>query len=80
MEHVRVTAPDLQRRAQLDKARKRMLLCAGLFGVLYVVLAAKLTLATIIHPILPTQAVLDAMQPTLDVTPPAPGRASITDR
>ncbi|MDR3520230.1 MAG: penicillin-binding protein 2 [Acidocella sp.] len=80
MEHVRVTAPDLQRRAQLDKARKRMLLCAGLFGVLYMVLAAKLTLATIIHPILPTQAVLDAMQPTLDVTPPPPDRATITDR
>ncbi|HQU03209.1 MAG: peptidoglycan glycosyltransferase [Acidocella sp. 20-57-95] len=80
MEHVRVTTPDLQHRARLDKARKRMLVSAGLFSLLYVVLALRLTYATIIHPILPTQAVLAAMQPQLDMTPPPPGRASITDR
>jgi cell division protein FtsI (penicillin-binding protein 3) len=80
MEHVRVTAPDLKRRAVIEKARKRMVICACLFGVLFIVLAGRLTFATIIRPVLPTQAVLNAMQPVLDVTPPPPGRADITDR
>jgi cell division protein FtsI (penicillin-binding protein 3) len=80
MEHVRVTSPDLLRRAAIERARKRMVICAGLFVVLFIVLAGKLTVATVIRPILPTQAVLDAMQPMLDVTPPPPGRADITDR
>lgn len=80
MEHVRVTSPDLLRRSVIEKARKRMVICASLFGLLFVVLALRLTFATIIRPILPTQAVLNAMQPMLDVTPPPPGRADITDR
>lgn len=80
MEHVRVTSPDLARRAQMEKARRRVLYGAAAFTVLYGVLALRLTYATIWHPILPTQAVLNAMQPVLDVTPPAPGRANITDR
>ncbi len=80
MEHVRVTAPDLQRRAQMDKARRRMVIGAFLFGGLYIVLAGRLTYATVIHPILPTQAVLQAMQPQLDETPPPPARADIIDR
>ncbi len=80
MEHVRVTSPDLARRARMDKARQRMLISAFAFTVLYLVLALRLTYATVIHPVLPTQAVLNAMQPALNVTPPAPGRADITDR
>jgi cell division protein FtsI (penicillin-binding protein 3) len=80
MEHVRVTSPDLVRRAQMEKARQRMLVGAGMFGLLYAVLALRLTYATVIRPILPSQAVLAAMQPALDVTPPPPGRANITDR
>ncbi len=80
MEHVRVTSPDLLRRAVLEQARKRMVICACVFGVLFTVLAGRLTFATIIRPILPSQAQLDAMQPMLDVTPPPPGRADITDR
>jgi cell division protein FtsI (penicillin-binding protein 3) len=80
MEHVRVTSPDLARRARMEVARKRMVMGAGVFGLLYAVLALRLTYATVIHPLLPTQAVLNAMQPMLDVTPPAPGRADITDR
>ncbi len=80
MEHVRVTAPDLQRRAQMEKARQRMVVSACLFGGLYVVLALRLAYATVIHPVLPTAAVLAAMQPVLDETPPPPGRADITDR
>jgi cell division protein FtsI (penicillin-binding protein 3) len=80
VEHVRVTAPDLVQRAALDKARGRMLIAAMLFAGLYGVLALRLTYATIIHPVLPAPAVLAALQPVLDVTPPPPGRADITDR
>ncbi len=80
MEHVRVTAPDLQRRAQMDKARSRMVIGAFLFGGLYIVLAGRLTYATVLHPIRPTEAVLQAMQPQLDETPPPPARADIIDR
>jgi cell division protein FtsI (penicillin-binding protein 3) len=80
MEQVRVTSPDLRRRAQLDKARRRMVVSAGVFGLLYGCLALRLTYATVIHPVLPTAAVLAAMQPALDETPPPPGRADITDR
>ncbi len=80
MEHVRVTGPDLQRRAQMEKARRRMVIGAFLFGGLYLVLAGRLTYATVIHPVRPTQAVLDALNPTLDETPPPPARADITDR
>jgi hypothetical protein len=41
-----------------------------MFGGLYGILALRLTYATIIHPILPTAAVLAAMQPELNVMPP----------
>ncbi len=80
VEHVRVTSPELDQRAALEKARGRMLMGALLFVGLYAVLLLRLTYATILHPILPTQAQLAAMQPQLDVTPPPPGRAEITDR
>ncbi len=80
MEHVRVTSPDLDQRAALEKARGRMLLAALAMMGLFAVLACRLTYATILHPILPAAAVLQAMQPALDVTPPPPGRAEITDR
>jgi cell division protein FtsI (penicillin-binding protein 3) len=80
MEQVRVTSPDLVQRATVDKARGRMLIAALLFAGLYSILVLRLTYATIIHPILPTPAVLAAMQPQLDETPPPPGRADITDR
>jgi cell division protein FtsI (penicillin-binding protein 3) len=80
MEHVRVTNLDLDRRGRMEVARKRLVTGALLFAGLYVILALRLTYATIIHPVLPTAAVLAAMQPTLDVTPPPPGRADITDR
>ena len=80
MEHVRVTGTDLERRSWMETAHQRMVIGAGLFAALYAVLALRLTYATIIHPVLPTQAVLNAMQPMLDVTPPPPDRANITDR
>ncbi len=80
MEQVRVTSPDLVQRATLDKARGRMLITALMFAGLYGVLVLRLAYATVIHPILPTPAVLAAMQPQLNVSPPPPGRADITDR
>ena len=66
MEQVRVTSPDLVQRAAVEKARGRMLIAALLFAGCMVVLVLRLTYATIIHPILPTPAVLAAMQPELD--------------
>ncbi|MDE8346384.1 MAG: penicillin-binding protein 2 [Acidocella sp.] len=80
MEHVRVTTPELDQRATIEKARVRLLVGAGLFTCLFAVLALRLTYATILHPILPAPAQIAAMQPVLDVTPPPPGRADITDR
>jgi cell division protein FtsI (penicillin-binding protein 3) len=80
MEHVRVTSPDLDQRARLERARGRLLIVALLFMGVYAVLALKLTDATIIHRIMPAQAVLAAMQPQLNVTLPPPARADITDR
>ncbi len=79
-EHVRITAPDLAQRAAVEGSRSRLLFAALAFLLLYGVLALRLTWATILHPILPPPAVLAAMKPVLDVTPPAPSRADITDR
>jgi cell division protein FtsI (penicillin-binding protein 3) len=80
MEHVRITSPELDQRAAVEKARGRLLLVALALTGLFSLLALRLTDVTILHPILPSQAQLAAMQPVLDVTPPPPGRADITDR
>ncbi len=80
MENVRVTGSDLDQRRVLDKARGRMVIAALLFLGLYGVLAAKLTWSTVVHPLLPSAAQIAAMQPQLDMTPPPPSRADITDR
>ena len=80
MEHVRVTAPDLGQRRVLDQARGRMVIAALLFLGLYGVLAAKLAWSTVVRPLLPSAAQIAAMQPQLDMTPPPPSRADITDR
>lgn len=80
MEHVRVTSPELDQRRALDKARKRILVAACLFVGLYFVLGLKLTWSTMVDPKLPSAAQIAAMQPTLNVGPPAPDRADITDR
>jgi cell division protein FtsI (penicillin-binding protein 3) len=80
MEHVRVTAPDLAQRRAVEGSRARLIGAALAFIVLYGVLALRLTWATILHPVLPPPAVLAAMRPVMDITPPAPSRADITDR
>ena len=80
MEHVRVTSPELDQRVALDRARKRILVAACLFIGLYFVLGLKLTWSTVVDPKLPSAAQIAAMQPTLSVALPPPGRADITDR
>ena len=53
MENVRVTAPDLLRRAALEKTRSRLLVAAGGFMLLFGAVVAKLSSATILFPMLP---------------------------
>ena len=53
MEHVRITAPDLARRAALEKTRGRLVLAAGGFALLFAALAVKLADATVIQPVQP---------------------------
>jgi len=80
MENVRVTAPDLDQRAVLERARGRLVILSLVFVGLYFLLAGKLTLATVVEPLLPSHAQIQAMHPQLDVMPPPPSRADITDR
>ena len=63
---MRVTAPDLQRRAALERTRGRLVLAAGGFAVLFAAVALKLADATVIRPVLPKLA---AARP---VPPPTP--------
>jgi cell division protein FtsI (penicillin-binding protein 3) len=90
METVRITAPDLARRAALDRTRHRLVLAAGGFALLFGAVAAKLTSATVIFPMAPSKAEMtplipadpgadapDASPAIADVRKP---RATITDR
>ncbi|MEJ1975167.1 MAG: penicillin-binding protein 2 [Acetobacteraceae bacterium] len=51
MENVRVTAPDLKRRAALERTRSRLLFAAGGFALLFGAVVAKLADATILFPL-----------------------------
>ena len=53
METVRVTAPDLRRRALLQRTRSRLTFTAGGFVVLFLALLVKLSLATVFDPLRP---------------------------
>ncbi len=53
MENVRVTAPDLARRAALEKSRSRLVIAAGGFTMLFAAVLTKLALATIVMPLAP---------------------------
>jgi cell division protein FtsI (penicillin-binding protein 3) len=83
MENVRVTEPDLQRRAALEKTRSRLLYAAFGFGLLFLAVIAKLADATIMQPLSPhrPERPIEALftMPKLDVTSLAQ-RAMITDR
>ncbi len=94
METVRVTAPDLARRAALEKTRSRLVITAFCFALLFLAIAGKLALATIITPLTPHLPALASRpsevppaEPASDqqpLAPPAPPgheqRAMITDR
>ncbi|MBV8914668.1 MAG: hypothetical protein JOZ05_16710 [Acetobacteraceae bacterium] len=53
MQVVRVTAPDLARRAALEKTRVRLLVAAGGFAILFFAVVLKLAAATVIFPLEP---------------------------
>jgi cell division protein FtsI (penicillin-binding protein 3) len=78
MEHARATAPLPP--AALEKTRGRLLLSALGFTSLFGVLTLRLVYTTMINPILPPAAVIKALQPQLNITPPPPDRAGIVDR
>ena len=83
IETVRVTEPDLLRRAALDKTRARIVYAAFGFGLLFIAVIAKLADATILQPLSPHRperpiAALLAI-PKPEVTSLAQ-RAMITDR
>ncbi len=90
MEHVRVTAPDLLRRAALDKTRSRLVIAAGGFALLFAGVVVKLADATVIQPVKPRVAEIERRPepPKPDGTPATPAptphihaqRANITDR
>ena len=70
MQTVRVTGPDLHRRAVLERTRGRLVVAAGGFGMLFLVLAIKLAGATVLFPIQTRH--LDRLTRT---TTPEPGPA-----
>src|SRR5580698_2802407 len=86
MENVRVTAPDLARRAAMEKTRSRLVITAGGFIVLFSAVLGKLALATIVMPLAPHRVERTVTQmvdsiPNTPVEATLPGqRAMITDR
>ncbi len=63
METVRITAPDLARRAALDRTRQRLVFAAGGFFLLFGAVAGKLTSATILYPMAPSRAEMRPLVP-----------------
>jgi cell division protein FtsI (penicillin-binding protein 3) len=80
VEHVRITGPDLARRAALVTLQKRLVFGVLGFVALFGVLAGKLIDATIINPVKPDAAAMAALQPQTSIVIPPPARADITDR
>ena len=68
METVRITAPDLARRAKLDIMRHRLVFAAGGFSLLFGAVVAKLTAATVLFPMAPSAA---ASRPEIPADPGA---------
>jgi cell division protein FtsI (penicillin-binding protein 3) len=71
MEHVRVTAPDLARRAMLEKTRGRLVLAALAFAFLFLAVALKLADATVIQPVLPRQVATRSAPQRVEPAAPA---------
>ena len=84
IETVRVTAPELARRAALEKTRSRLVIAAGGFTLLFTAVLAKLTIATIVAPMAPhrmARPVAEIVKPRPPIEATLPGqRATITDR
>ena len=76
METVRITAPDLARRAALDRTRNRLVCAAGGFFVLFGAVAAKLTSATVLFPMAPSRAEMRPLIPA-DPGPSMPDSVSM---
>ena len=76
---VRVTQPELARRAMLDRTRGRLVIAACSFAGLFGLVALKLAMATVINP-------ADSRRAAMLSRPPAPpaeapvARATVTDR
>jgi cell division protein FtsI (penicillin-binding protein 3) len=94
VENIRVTAPDLARRAALERARGRLVFAAFGFAALFCALVAKLADATILDPVEPKHEIVArrppplplvtnaaaSVIPTLADSMPHAQRAMITDR
>ena len=90
MEDVRVTAPDLERRAAAARTRGRLIWSGLGFSALFGVLAVKLAIVTVLWPTLPPPARVAETSQTLAAELPklaepvevaaSNGRAPITDR
>ena len=80
-ETVRVTPPDLRRRAAMEKSRTRLVAVAGVFLLLFLAIAGKLADATLINPMKPAPHVVEQFvpEPPEAAIAPAAGRASIVD-
>ena len=75
---VKVTRPELARRAILQRTRKRLVIAACGFGVLFGAVAFRLADATLLDPAEPRR--LQAMVAATRPVEHQPGRAAITDR
>jgi cell division protein FtsI (penicillin-binding protein 3) len=84
VETVRITAPDLQRRASMEKTRGRLVFAAGGFALLFLAVVLKLADATILEPIQPhrpERPVADLFDaPGAQDAGPHTQRAAIVDR
>ena len=92
METVRITAPDLARRARMERTRGRIVIAAGGFLVLFAGVMVKLASATVLFPMASRRLehmarlpdpVLPGASTAPTAAPPEPGphtRAVITDR
>jgi len=83
VETVRLTAPDLARRAALQKTRSRLVLVAAVFAALFVAVAGKLAMVTLIAPMKPHLAAPVVVPPpeTAELAlGPRVHRAMIVDR
>jgi cell division protein FtsI (penicillin-binding protein 3) len=84
VETVRVTAPDLQRRAAMEKTRSRLVFAALGFGLLFLAVVGKLADATILQPVpphRPERPIAALVEGPKAQEPGGPERrATITDR